>query len=101
VFVNIIINAMEAMNYEGRIDILMKRENDFAVVSIKDTGKGIPEAIQKQIFEPFFTTKETGTGLGLAIAYRIIKDHGGVIEFKTEENKGTEFIIKLPITEEK
>ena len=101
VFVNIIINAMEAMNYEGRIDISMKRENNFAVVSIKDTGKGIPEAIQKQIFEPFFTTKETGTGLGLAIAYRIIKDHGGVIEFRTEENKGTEFIIKLPITEEK
>ncbi len=101
VFVNIIINAMEAMNYEGRIDISMKRENNFAVVSIKDIGKGIPESIQKQIFEPFFTTKETGTGLGLAIAYRIIKDHGGVIEFTTEENKGTEFIIKLPITEEK
>ncbi len=101
VFVNIIINAMEAMNYEGKINISMGRENNFAVVSIKDTGKGIPESIQKQIFEPFFTTKETGTGLGLAIAYRIIKDHGGLIEFRTEENKGTEFIVKLPITEEK
>ncbi len=101
VFVNIIINAMEAMDYEGKIEILMKREGNFAVVSIKDTGKGIPETIQKQIFEPFFTTKETGTGLGLAIAYRIIKDHGGLIEFISEENKGTEFIVKLPITEEK
>ena len=100
VFVNIIINAMEAMNYEGKIDISMGREGKFALISIKDTGKGIPESIRKQIFEPFFTTKETGTGLGLAIAYRIIKDHGGIIEFKTEENKGTEFIIKLPITEE-
>jgi signal transduction histidine kinase len=74
-------------------------EDGFAVISIGDTGGGIPEAIRKRIFEPFFTTKEVGrgTGQGLSIAHNVIKAHGGKLDFVTELGKGTTFSVRLPL----
>ncbi len=69
-------------------------------VKVKDNGNGIPQKVLDKIFQPFFTTKPTGqgTGLGLSLSYDIVKAHEGEIKVETRENKGTEFIIRLPIT---
>jgi len=100
VFLNIINNAIDAVNTGGCIDIAskVKDENTIYVV-VKDNGKGIPKAALKHIFEPFFTTKEKekGTGLGLFISYGIIKQLGGNILVESEVKKGTVFTIELPL----
>ena len=96
VFVNIIMNAAEAIDGEGEIYIENRINGEYIEVVIKDTGGGIPEEIIKDIFEPFFTTKEKGTGLGLSVVSKIIKDHNGYINVRSEEGKGTEFTINLP-----
>ncbi|WP_457626315.1 two-component system sensor histidine kinase NtrB [Persephonella sp.] len=100
VFINLIINAVEAMDYKGRLDIKLTKDDSYAVISIKDYGPGIPEELIDEIFDPFFTTKERGTGLGLSVVNRIVKDHNGKIEVKSKEGEGTEFIIKLPLSED-
>jgi signal transduction histidine kinase len=71
-----------------------------AILKVSDTGPGIPESIQSQVFQPFFSTKEEGTGLGLSIAHRIVKDHGGRIDLRSEEGRGATFIITLPCPED-
>jgi two-component system NtrC family sensor kinase len=101
VFMNIALNAAEAMNGEGTLSItsMISREDGQIEVHIADTGAGIaPEHLTK-IFDPFFTTKDPqkGTGLGLAISYGIIQKHGGDIAVESTVGKGTTFIIKLPI----
>ena len=70
------------------------------MISIGDTGGGIPEGIQKRIFEPFFTTKEVGrgTGQGLSIARNAMKAHGGSLDFETALGQGTTFYVRLPLT---
>jgi len=100
VFINLIINAAEAMNYSGNVWINLKKNGDKAVIKIKDDGEGIPENIKDEIFDPFFTTKEKGTGLGLSVVKRIVNDHRGEIYFESKEGEGTEFIIKLPVAED-
>ena len=97
VFINLIMNAVEAINGDGDIYISLDKNGDFAEVKIKDTGKGIPEDILDNIFEPFFTTKEKGTGLGLSVVSKIIKDHSGYIDVKSKREEGTEFIVNLPL----
>ena len=103
VFMNILSNAVQAINGDGVIQIvaeLKKRKGrEFVHVSIKDNGKGIPPEHLEKIFDPFFTTKAVGqgTGLGLSISYGIIKKHGGDILVKSEVGKGTEFVIVLPV----
>jgi signal transduction histidine kinase len=99
VFMNIISNAVDAINEKGTIAISTSTSNKFIQVSIKDTGQGIPENIRQKIFDPFFTTKGVGkgTGLGLSICQSIIEKHKGNIKVKSEEGKGTEFIISLPV----
>ena len=76
-----------------------KRERDKVVISVRDNGPGIPAEIRDKIFQPFFTTKPTGqgTGLGLSLSYDIVKAHGGELKVDTEEGKGSEFIITLPV----
>ena len=101
VFMNIALNAAEAMNGEGTLAItsMLSREDGQIEVHIADTGAGIaPEHLTK-IFDPFFTTKDPqkGTGLGLAISYGIIQKHGGDIAVESTVGKGTTFTIKLPI----
>jgi signal transduction histidine kinase len=99
VFLNILKNAIQAIEKRGKIIIRTYEENNNIFVEIIDTGCGIPEELQNRIFEPFFTLKEVGkgTGLGLSIVYGIIKKHKGDIAVKSKIGEGTKFIIKLPI----
>lgn len=100
VFMNILLNAIQAIEGKGKIWISTKTVNSHHVqVIIKDSGKGIPEDVKNKVFDPFFTTKPVGkgTGLGLSISYNIIKNHNGEINMESELGKGTEFRIKLPI----
>jgi two-component system NtrC family sensor kinase len=99
VLMNLLANALYAIEGRGRIVITTTEVEGMFSISVCDTGKGIPEAIRHRIFEPFFTTKPLGqgTGLGLAISYGIVQAHRGTIEVRSKENVGTEFIIRLPM----
>ncbi len=99
VLMNLIANAVDAIAGEGKIVITTSQTPEAFLISVRDTGAGIPEAIRSKIFDPFFTTKPVGqgTGLGLAISYGIVQDHGGSIEVQSEEGVGTEFIVKIPL----
>ncbi|MEW6410191.1 MAG: ATP-binding protein [Nitrospirota bacterium] len=100
VFMNIMINALQSMDGDGSLTIRTRGENGFCVVSIEDTGGGIPPDIMPYIFDPFFTTKSVGegTGLGLSVSKGIVEQHGGIIEVDSIVGAGTTFRIKLPIT---
>ncbi|WP_242844621.1 ATP-binding response regulator [Clostridium novyi] len=98
VIINIISNAVDAIEKDGQIRISTVDKDDYVVIEIEDNGVGINEGIENRIFQPFFTTKgKKGSGLGLSIAYKIIQSIGGNIRCKSAKNKGTKFIIKLPI----
>jgi len=98
-FMNIIDNAIDAIEDVGEIEISTKLDDKNLIVSIKDSGKGMDMETREKIFDPFFTTKDVGkgTGLGMAITYGIIKEHKAEIDVKTEIGKGTEFIITFPV----
>jgi signal transduction histidine kinase/DNA-binding response OmpR family regulator len=99
VFLNLVINAVEAMPQGGelRIETKLSEDGDGLSVAFTDTGVGLSEKEQENIFEPFFTTKATGTGLGLSVSYGIIERHGGRIEVQSELGKGATFTIRLPL----
>ena len=99
VFMNIIYNAIQAMDQKGTLRVPTRRMDNLAVVRISDTGKGIPPDVIGKIFDPFFSTKKVGegTGLGLSISYGIIEQHGGHLEVASEVGKGTEFTIRIPL----
>ena len=101
VFMNIILNAADAMEGSGVLEITTSKNDKEGMVeiTIKDSGPGIPEGILPNIFEPFFTTKEEGkgTGLGLSMAYGIVESHHGSISAHNEADKGTCFRVKLPM----
>lgn len=99
VFMNCLLNAVQAIKEHGEIIIKTWHEMDSIYISISDTGCGIPEKDINRIFEPFFTTKEPGkgTGLGLTIAYNIIKQHKGEIRVESKVGKGTTFTIMIPV----
>ena len=104
-------NAADAMDKKGEelgdqewkrlLKIKSFSEDGQAVVTVTDTGTGIPKDMIDKIFEPFFTTKEVGkgTGLGMSISYGIVKDYNGTIEIKSEVGKGTTFELRFPISE--
>jgi len=96
---NILLNAVHAITPPGKIEISTKVSGNFIELIFSDTGCGIPEENISKIFDPFFTTKDRtkGTGLGLAVSYGIIKKHGGDIEVQSTVDKGTTFIVRLPI----
>lgn len=94
---NLVLNAIEAMPEGGTLTISSKMENDSAVVSIQDTGRGIPEDIKDKVFDPFFTTKADGTDLGLSIVYNIANLHNGDISFETT-GEGTTFTLRIPVS---
>ncbi|MFZ6818525.1 two-component regulator propeller domain-containing protein [Undibacterium sp. Ji22W] len=98
VWVNLIHNALQAMDYKGKLTIRIQKIDGEAVVSVSDTGAGIPEAIHDKIFDVFFTTKGIGegSGLGLDIVKKIVAKHHGHIHFETEQGKGTTFFVHLP-----
>ncbi len=103
VFMNLLINAGQAIADRGLITLAMGLEGDEVWVSIADTGCGIPEDVQQRIFDPFYTTKPIGrgTGLGLAIAYRIVAKHHGRIEVSSRAGEGSTFRIVLPVAQPK
>jgi two-component system NtrC family sensor kinase len=100
VFMNLLVNALQAIEHKGRIDIQTRREGELVFIAIADSGCGIPADHLNRIFEPFFTTKEVGkgTGLGLTIVYDIVKRHDGDIVVQSAPGEGTRFTIRLPLT---
>ena len=99
VWTNLVHNALQAMDHKGTLSIGLRREGDWAHVSVGDSGCGIPEEIRERIFDPFFTTKPAGegTGLGLDIVRKIIEKHGGRIAVDSEPGRGSVFTVSLPI----
>jgi signal transduction histidine kinase len=109
VFLNIIINALEAMPQGGRLEMVTryvsgrgdrkKASADAAFVEIEfaDTGVGIPAEHINNIFDPFFTTKSKGMGLGLSVSYGIVERHGGQIQVESKVGEGTTFVVRLPV----
>jgi signal transduction histidine kinase len=104
---NLVVNAVHAIaevvngsTRKGEIQITTRRNGSWAEIRVRDTGTGIPEAIQSRVFDPFFTTKEVGkgTGQGLSIAYDVVvKKHGGTLSFETQVGAGTTFLVRLPL----
>ena len=102
VFINIIINALDAMPEGGSISFNTWRGDDTVFVSISDTGDGMSEEVKKNIFDPYFTTKApVGTGLGMSVAYGIVTRHGGMIEVESELGKGSTFTLQFPTSNKK
>lgn len=109
ILINMCINARDAMPQKGTIILRVDRvfvehtspiRRECAMLSVEDTGTGMSDAVRSRIFEPYFTTKpvEKGTGLGLAVAYKVVEDHGGTIDVKSELGKGTTFTVYLPLS---
>ena len=99
VFLNLILNAVQAMPDGGRLEIFTEGRKSSLVTTFRDTGPGIPSHILSKIFNPFFTTRQSGNGLGLAISQRIVQAHGGQIDVETSD-QGTTFKVSLPMTHE-
>lgn len=98
VLVNLLRNAREATPRGGTIRVATRREGEVAVLSVADTGAGVPLDVVPQIFDTFFTTKEHGTGLGLPLVRQIVMAHGGTIEVDSAPGQGTTFLVRLPAT---
>ncbi len=101
VFVNLIVNACDAMPDGGRLtiteeDAVAEHIGRALLIKVSDTGPGIPASLQDKIFQPFFSTKDEGTGLGLSMATRILEEHGGRLEVRSQEDMGATFTITLP-----
>jgi len=103
VFMNIVMNAIDAMDGSGTLTIKTRAEDGWAIAEFQDSGCGMPESMIDKIFDPFFTTKNStegsSMGLGLAVSYGIVQNHGGEVEVSSEEGKGTTFTIRLPLQE--
>ncbi len=104
VFMNIILNALDAMKGDGALTVRTRKAYDWVKVELMDTGCGMSEEIVDKIFDPFFTTKAStegmGMGLGLAMTYGIVKNHDGDITVSSKVGSGTTFIVRLPLNSE-
>jgi signal transduction histidine kinase len=103
VFMNLILNGIQAMRDGGSIVVSTRRYSkdstepeDFVQVEIRDTGAGIPEEHLEHIFDPFFTSKDEGSGLGLSISHQIVQEHAGHLEVQSKLGVGTSFFVNLP-----
>jgi signal transduction histidine kinase len=96
VFINIILNAAQAMKSSGKLQVTLDRTDAAGVVSFQDTGPGIEPTVLEKIFSPFFTTRSDGSGLGLALCRKYVEVLGGKIEVTTQLGVGTTFLVWLP-----
>ena len=109
IFINLIVNAIEAVGEGGRITVSLERNDEqvdetgrcrtFATATVADDGPGVPADHIDRLFDPFFTTKSAGTGLGLALSSRIAEEHEGFLRVDSEEGEGTTFYLLLPLAE--
>ena len=105
VFMNLILNAIQASPPTSVVTVRLRRivqdtGDSVCRIEVQDNGMGIPADRRDDVFTPFFTTKSSGTGLGLAVAHQIVTEHGGEIEFTSEQNVGTTFVVAMPIAVE-
>jgi PAS domain S-box-containing protein len=94
---NLVLNACDFTDPGGKITLSLRRNGEFAVIAVEDSGRGIPPEDQKKIFQLFFTTRPGGTGIGLANTFRFVQLHNGRIEFESEAGRGTTFRVELPL----
>jgi len=101
---NLLLNALQAMERdegdrtrEDQLIVRTQLEGEMARIDVIDTGEGIPAAVRDRVWEVYYSRKKTGSGLGLPTARRIAEEHGGSLDFETEEGKGTDFILRLPL----
>lgn len=104
VVVNLIMNALQSLPSREKgviITTSYAQSIDEIIIMVRDEGVGIPDEIRESIFDPFFTTKleSGGTGLGLSICFGIVKEHGGIIECESEPGKGSTFLVRLPVNQ--
>jgi two-component system NtrC family sensor kinase len=97
VILNLLLNGIQAITGEGKVEVQSQLEPDYVVLQVTDTGRGISADALTKIFKPFFTTRNEGTGLGLSLANGIVQSHGGRIEVSSTAQKGTRFKVWLPI----
>lgn len=97
VFLNLVLNAIDAVDRSGTIAIAIDRVGELVEVRVRDTGPGIPVEQQANLFQPYFTTKKHGTGLGLFVTRKLVLDHGGRIDFDSTPGRGTTFRVTLPL----
>ena len=101
VFMNLALNAQDAMPDGGELTISTRTIDGFAEVTFSDTGTGIDDETMKKVFEPLFTTKAKGTGLGLSVCQQIVSKHGGDMDVSSEYGKGSTFTVRLPLNQDK
>jgi signal transduction histidine kinase len=99
-FLNLMINAADAMPAGGRLVVAAARDGDSMVVTVSDTGPGMSAEQVETAFEPYFSTKDTGLGLGLALTRKIVGDHGGTIRLESTPGRGTTARMALPLVAE-
>ncbi len=98
---NVVLNGAQAMAEGGELEVELRQDGRYATIAVRDQGCGIPKEIQDRIFNLYFTTKSNGTGIGLAMTYRILQLHNGSIAVESRVDKGTEFVLRLPVTSTK
>jgi len=96
VLTNLVLNATQAMENGGKLTVAAYPSTNKVVITVKDSGVGIPEEVKKNLFMPLFTTKSKGQGLGLAVVKRLVEALNGTVKFESEKDNGTQFIIELP-----
>ena len=96
---NLLLNAIQAIEDKGEITIDCRRDNVFSCISVIDTGSGVSPEEMNKIFEPYYSTKKLGIGIGLAITKRFVEEHGGTITIDSEVGKGTTMRMRIPCNE--